>query len=176
MQHRAALCTWLDIELYDGRPEKASARLGDAWPALRGTLALFQNGRIEAQFYRARIAWRWPPQGSVTRLTEATHVARRLSREGAAAYATALARSYTRRSRRRANGRAEEALAQVALAERQLVECDMELYAAAARYRRGRLMGGDTGRELSDAALTVMREEGIINTGRMIELLTPGPW
>jgi hypothetical protein len=50
----------------------------------------------------------------------------------------------------------------------------MALYAAAARYRRGKLLGGDAGRALEDAARSWMAGQGVVNPARMVALHAPG--
>jgi hypothetical protein len=52
----------------------------------------------------------------------------------------------------------------------------MNHYAAAARYRRGQLIGGDAGRELVETAADWMRNHQMVNPARLVELLAPGPW
>lgn len=174
LQHRSALCTWLEIDLYTGKPMDAFTRLERSWPSLRGTLALFQNGRIEALFYRARIALALAAEGQRGMLERAARVARRLQREGAE-WSSALALLVQATV---AHGGHDDAAAVRLLeqAERALQERDMKLYAAAARCRRGRLLGGDAGRDLVDAGLRVCRDEQVANPARIVDLLTPGPW
>jgi hypothetical protein len=50
----------------------------------------------------------------------------------------------------------------------------MALYAAAARWQRGRLLGGDEGRALVEAAERWMADQGIVNRARMAAMLAPG--
>jgi tetratricopeptide (TPR) repeat protein len=174
MQQRAALCTWLDIELYDGRPAAAAARLKQSWRVLRGTLSLFQNGRIEAEFYRARIALALAARGERRFLTHAASSAKRLARERAG-WAGALA-TLVRATLLYADGRTNAAVAELARAEQAFDACHMRLYAAAARYRRGRLTGSSDGAALADGARQSFIGEGVVNPERIIDLLAPGPW
>jgi len=51
---------------------------------------------------------------------------------------------------------------------------DMGLYAAATRYRRGQLLGGDEGRELRAQADAWMANQGLYNRARMVAMLAPG--
>lgn len=55
-------------------------------------------------------------------------------------------------------------------------EADMLLSAAAARRRRGQLVGGPTGRAMVEEADTLMKAEGIQNPLRMTAVLAPGNW
>ena len=45
-----------------------------------------------------------------------------------------------------------------------------------ARYRRGRISGGDTGLELVQSAVLTMGAEGIVKPERVAALMAPGPW
>lgn len=174
LQHRAALSTRLEIDLYAGDAAKASARLTAAWPSLRGTLFLFQNARIEAVFYRARIALALAAEGDSAALQRALGDASRLDRERAE-WASALGR-LIRATVTHVQRNPRDAAAELATAEAALRRCDMNHYAAAARFRRGALVGGDAGRELVDTALEWMHGQEMAHPARIIDLLTPGPW
>jgi hypothetical protein len=50
----------------------------------------------------------------------------------------------------------------------------MMLYAAAARWQRGRILGGEEGRALVVSAERWMTEQGIVNKARMAAMLAPG--
>jgi hypothetical protein len=50
----------------------------------------------------------------------------------------------------------------------------MQLYAAASRRCLGKMLGGDEGRALIDAADAWMREEGIAAPARVTAVLAPG--
>ena len=49
----------------------------------------------------------------------------------------------------------------------------MSLYREAARYRLGRLRGGDDGAQLEQQSLRFMAEQGIRNPARMVAMLAP---
>jgi hypothetical protein len=172
LQHRYALCTWIDIDLYNGNPRSAADRLTAAWPALRGILFVFQFARIEMIFYRARIALATARDPDALRRAEGD--ARRLSKEGAAwAGALALLIGATVAHGR---GKTTVAIDQLHSAETALRECHMNHLAAAAQYRRGGLIGGDEGRVLAGTASAWMQEQKIVNPARMADLLAPGSW
>ena len=67
-----------------------------------------------------------------------------------------------------------EAIRLLAGAEAVLKSADMKLYAAAARHRRGELVGGDAGRALTDEADALMLRQEIRNPARMTAMLAPG--
>ena len=61
-------------------------------------------------------------------------------------------------------------------AEAALNACDMRLYAAAARYRRGQLMKGTEGASLVETATEIMVTEDIVAPAKVANWLAPGPW
>jgi eukaryotic-like serine/threonine-protein kinase len=172
LQHRYALCTWIDIDLYTGNPKRADERLTAAWPALRGILFVFQFARIEMIFYRARIALAGACDAAALRRAERD--ARRLSTERAA-WADALS-LLIRATVAQARGEVSQAVETLQLAETALRDCHIHHHAAAAQYRRGGLIGGAEGRGLVEAATEWMRHQQIVNPARMVNLLAPGRW
>jgi hypothetical protein len=174
LQHRFAVCTWIDIDLYTGDPASAARRLAAAWPALRGMLLGYQFGRIEMVFYRARIALALAASGDRAALGRARRDARRLARERAA-WADALAQLVFA-TITRASGDTHTAVIELERAEIALRASQMNHFAAAAQFRRGHLVGGDAGRRLIEAASEWMRGQQMMNPARLADLLTPGPW
>ena len=73
-------------------------------------------------------------------------------------------------------GETEPALRLLQTAEAGFSAASMALHAAAARRRRGELMGGDTGLELVAAADAWMKAQSIKNPERMTAMLAPGRW
>jgi hypothetical protein len=51
---------------------------------------------------------------------------------------------------------------------------EMALYAAAARYRKGQLSPGESGREMLNATIAWMEAHGVKRPDRMVDLLVPG--
>jgi len=177
LQHRYALCTWLDIDLYKGTPDDAHAaerRLENEWPKLRRVLFVFQFARIEMVSYRARIALAQARKNGPDALKRAEHEARELSREGAG-WAEALAQLITA-TISQGRGQREAAASELTRAEQLLRNAHLYHYAAAAQYRRGGLLGGKEGAALMTTAESWMRGQQMINAERMCNLLAPGPW
>jgi hypothetical protein len=172
LQHRFVVCTALDIALYENRPDDAAQTLAEAWPKLRGMLFAIQHHRIEMTFYRARVALALAATGEAAALRRAERDARRLTGERArwAQAFAALVRAAAAAIRSRPTVAADE----LTTAETAFRDCDMNLFAAAAQYRRGSLVGGDEGHILSESALAWMRDHGIVNPARLTGLLTPG--
>jgi hypothetical protein len=52
--------------------------------------------------------------------------------------------------------------------------CGMQLYAAAARIRLGRQIGGPDGEAMADTGVAFMRAQGVTDVGRMTDLLATG--
>ncbi len=52
---------------------------------------------------------------------------------------------------------------------------DMQGHAAACRFRKGSLEGGEAGRELQIAALRALRNEQVVNPERLMDILAPMP-
>jgi hypothetical protein len=66
-----------------------------------------------------------------------------------------------------------EAIAHLSAAETMLHQADMRLFAAAARRRRGELIGGSEGRALIADADAVMGAQAILCPDRMTAILSP---
>ena len=75
-----------------------------------------------------------------------------------------------------ARGDASRAVPLLESAETGLAAAEMALHAAAARRRRGELIGGETGRALVCAAEAWMAGQGIKSPERMTAMLAPGRW
>jgi len=73
-------------------------------------------------------------------------------------------------------GETEAALRFLASAEAGFTATSMALHAAAARRRRGELMGGDAGRELTAGADAWMIGQSVKAPQRMAAVLAPGRW
>jgi hypothetical protein len=174
LQHRFAVCSGVDIELYDENPMGAGRCLDEAWPRLRRMLLAIQHHRIEMTFYRARVALASVATGDQRALRRAERDARRLESERAP-WAQALAH-LVRGTIAQIRGQAATAMTELESAEVALRQCDMDLYAEAAQYRRGSLIGGTAGDRLMDSASEWMRDHGIANPPRLARLLAPGPW
>jgi serine/threonine protein kinase len=169
-----------DIALYSGEGLDVSPGVEKAWRVAARTLDRFvQAGFIRGLDTRAR-----------RRLAMAVQTTTGREREdllrGVEAHARTILREKTRWGDALAlllragaaatRGDTERALALLEPAEAGLAGADMALHAAAARRRRGALMGGDAGRVLVSAADAVMTAQGIRNPERMTAVLAPGRW
>jgi hypothetical protein len=71
-------------------------------------------------------------------------------------------------------GEEEDAVSLLRAAEQELLAADMELYAAAARRQRGKLVGGEEGQTLMASADAWMAGQDIRNPARIAAMLVPG--
>jgi hypothetical protein len=176
---RLEVCSGIDLELYGGNPNAAHHRLTEAWPKLAAMCRVWQNGRIEMLFYRARIALARAAQSNSQpqaqeALSRALADAEALAPE--APWAEALA-SLVRATVQHARGRDTRAtIAALDASGAQLAACHMHHYAAAADFRRGMLMDNADGRDLVESASEWMTSQNMMNPARMVDLLAPGPW
>jgi tRNA A-37 threonylcarbamoyl transferase component Bud32 len=176
---RLEVCSGIDLELYARNPSAAHHRLTEAWPKLAAMCRVWQNGRIELLFYRARIALALAAQAS--NQVQAEHALARALADAdllgpEAPWAEALA-SLVRASVRHATGEDPSVtIGALDASRRALTACHMHHYAAAADFRRGTLMDNDAGRDLVKSASDWMASQNMMNAARMADLLAPGPW
>jgi serine/threonine protein kinase len=175
VQHLTGLMGRLQIDLYRGAGEAAREHVLGQWPLLRRSLFLrVQVVRIFMRHLRARAALaaaaRAARPGPLWRA--ALGDARRIERERMA-WAGPLA-WLIRAGVAAGRGDRPGALALLRDAEAGLRAADMGLFAAAACYRRGVLLGGDAGRALAVQAVGWMEGQGIRNPARMAALYAPG--
>jgi eukaryotic-like serine/threonine-protein kinase len=176
---RLEVCSGIDLELYGRNPTAANHRLTEAWPKLAAMCRVWQNGRIEMLFYRARIALALAGQaGSKSQaenaLTRALADADALAPE--APWGEALA-SLVRATVQHARGaHASTTIAALDASAKKLRGCHMHHYAAAADVRRGMLMDNVEGRSLVTSASDWMTSQSMLNAERMADLLAPGAW
>jgi hypothetical protein len=169
-----------DIALYSGEGPAASEGVGKQMRASARALERFvQMGFIRGIDSRAR-----------RRLAMAAHTTDAAERDellrGAEGHASAILRERThwgdplalllRASVAATRGETARALPLLESAEVGLTVAEMALHAAAARRRRGELVGGETGRGLVAAADAWMAGQGIKNPERMAAMLAPGLW
>jgi serine/threonine protein kinase/tetratricopeptide (TPR) repeat protein len=175
IQHCYDLFTQAQVSLYEGDGPGALAQVRERWPALARSLLLrAQHPRIFSHWVRGKSAVAAAVHSihpeALLRLAESdAHV---LERE-AGEYPQACA-LLVRAGVAHARGDDERALEALAAAEALFVTADMSGFAAAARRRRGMLLGGEQGRALVAAADTVMSKQGIRNPERMAATFAPG--
>lgn len=180
MQHYLHLIASTQIDLYQGDGTAALQRIVTAWPrVVTSFLLIVENLRITLHHLRARAALRaalggdergrrwWERRAWL--LLAATWDAARLEREEAE-WARPLALAI-RAGVAATRGRVGEASARLEEAARLFDGLEMALYAAAARYQRGALPGGEAARREGDAW---MRDHGVVDPEKLAAMLVPG--
>jgi serine/threonine protein kinase len=149
------------------------------WPALRRSLLMrMQFHRIDALHVRARCLLAAAAKtsrldaGHKAFLHDATVQALALRREGTVR-STALA-SLVEASVASLSGHAEEASGRLHSAADGFDASGMALFAAVARYQRGRLLGDERGAQLMAESEPWMNRQGIVRPDRMSNMLAPG--
>jgi hypothetical protein len=174
-QHYNHVLARIQTELYRGRAEQAWDLVTANWRVFRRTQLLrIQFLRIETSFLRARAALLMAAGGRERRrfLAMVRKDARRIGSFGTR-WSDSLAMLLTATISYLAN-RPREACDRLAAAIDAFEAADMKLYAAVARRRLGLLQGGQSGRDLVDAANDWMAGQGIVNVDRVTRLIAPG--
>jgi serine/threonine protein kinase len=175
LQHYWHFLARQNIEIYARDGRAAWHDVQSEWPALQGSfLRTIFLVRVESLLARARSALAAAVAGGdrpkLARAVERD--ARRLAREQVG-FTSALA-LLCRAGAAAVRGDTEQSVALLAEAGPALEGADMRLWAAAAHYRRGQLVGGDEGATLCATAEQVMRAEDIVNPAAMVGMLAPG--
>ncbi len=175
VQHLTGLMGQMQIDLYRGDGAAAWTRITSEWPALARSLFLrVQTVRIFMLSLRARSALvaAMTARDRKPYLRVAERDARRLERERMH-WSEPLAR-LIRAGIAVLRGDSARALGLLDTAAPGLEAADMGLFAAAARYRQGQLLGGEQGRALRTKAHAWMAGQKVKNPSRMIALHAPG--
>jgi eukaryotic-like serine/threonine-protein kinase len=163
-------------DLYEGRAEEALRAIEAEWPRLSGSMLLMvQATKLESLHLRARAALMLAAMGKGDKkalLRAAARDAGSMEQERSR-WAAPLA-VLVRAGIAATEGDPSRALGMLAFAAEGCEAADMALFAAAARYRRGQLLGGEEGRALRDPADAWMAKEGVFNRERMVGMLAPG--
>jgi hypothetical protein len=175
--HYNALWARATIALYRGDGARVRALFAEQGRALRRSLVLrAQLARIEVFYLQGRAAVAVAAAGPEARvpLDHALRQARRLRGEQAR-WAEPLA-ALVEAGVLSVRGQSDHALARLAQAEAGAAEVHLGLHAAAARRRRGELLGGSDGEALVASAESAMRSQDVRDPARMAGLLAPGRW
>jgi hypothetical protein len=179
-QHWCALRARVEIDFYCGRGRNAWEEVSQKWGPLRHAqfFGRMRYAKILTLHHRACAALACTEDFGVP-TSECRNLLKTAQREAAiierekTPWGTGLA-SLLRAGIAARRGSAMEAIRLLAGAEAVLKSADMKLYAAAARHRRGELVGGDAGRALTDEADALMLRQEIRNPARMTAMLAPG--
>ncbi len=176
LQHYWEWIALAHADLYSGDPAAAWRRATACWPRLRRSrVLLLQIARVETRSLRARSALaaaRAQPTQRRALLRTATRETARLGAEPVPI--TRPLTTLVRAGIAACSNRPEDALSLLSQAEAGFDAAAMRLHAACARYRRGQLIGGDSGRALMVSAGNEMRREEIAVPERIADVLAPG--
>ena len=168
--HLYAWWAEVDVLLYEGRAAEAWAACEAAWPRVNTRpLMVVELARLLSDWARARAAVA-AAGGPGPLLREAARRARRMERirglTVAAPHGWLIRAAIAHQT-----GRSAEAVRLLDRSEQAFSRAEMALYAAAARRRRGELLG-DAG--LVTAADAEMAARGVVDPGRFAGLYAPG--
>jgi serine/threonine protein kinase/tetratricopeptide (TPR) repeat protein len=175
-QHFWGLVARVHLELYAGDGLTAWRLLEERWPEIARSMILrVKFDLVEILGLRARsalaLAAASPPMMAGL-LDAAARDADRIGRQR-----VGLTRPVSRLLEAGVaslDGRTDRALQALGEAVDGFEKLEMALHAAAARWRRGQLLGGNDGRSLRAAAESYMRSEAIKKPDRMVAMLAPG--
>jgi ATP/maltotriose-dependent transcriptional regulator MalT len=175
VEHFWAMVAEAQISLYRGEPRAVLQMLNDRWSALDGSLLLrCQLSHTEARHLRARAALASAAGAADAKelLAIAERDARWIESEKmdwsnppAALLRAGIAA--TRGDLKGARQRLKDAIAGFEAA-------GMALYADAARYRSGRIEGGEGGGAVAAGAVESLEGRSVAAPRRMVEMLAPG--
>jgi hypothetical protein len=175
LQHWWGMIAGVEIAIYRGDAEGAWTLVNSTWGPLRRSLLMgIQYIRIESYVNRALAALAFASAAPLRQnqlLRSAVADAARIERENMP-WAQPFV-SLIRGSAAAQRGELDAALRHLWSAESGFNGAGMQLLAAAARRRRGRLAGGDEGRRLTDDADAWMRAQDIRNSERLAAMLAP---
>jgi serine/threonine protein kinase len=176
LQHYLQLLVRIQIDLYAGEATAAWARIAAEWGNLRRSLLLrVQMTRVESTHMRARCALAMAalaPAEIKRYLRIAERAGRKLRREPVP-WSAALG-VLVQAGAAALRNRPTQAITLLEEAEDRLEQADMYLFAAAAQWQRGRLVGGNQGRDILRRADAAMSKHGVVNPAAIAGMLAPG--
>jgi serine/threonine protein kinase len=177
LEHYYALMALMHVDLYEGKPRAALDRWNAEWRAIeRSLITRVQFVKITCYQLRGRamLATVADTRGAEREavLRDVLRDARRIDRENApwAAGNASLLRAGVQAQR----GDAEGAKSQLERAVAELEQHGMLLHANVARIALAPRLGGDAGKEMSEATSTWMREQTIQKPARLVRVFAPG--
>ena len=173
-QHYLEMFAENQIDLYQGNWARAWRRVDERWPALKASFLLrIPFAEIEARHLRGRSALAAAAGSRDNSLLERIEddakkiVKVRSTWSHALSFALRAGVAHLR-------GHVEEAAELLDRAARRFERVEMMLYARAAAFRRGQLIGGDGGRELREISQGWFDSQGVKNVPRLVDVLIPG--
>lgn len=174
--HFYEMVSHCNIELYEGDPAAAWARLEECWPKLeRSMLLRIQFTKVEGCYLRARTAVAAARDGVIELSRAKATVDAMTSSLRRAKVTWAVASGHMARACLESlEGNPERSLGLLEQAIEGFEAADMALHAVVARQCRGALIQGDQGRVAMAQARTWFEQEGVANPPALIRLMAPG--
>jgi tetratricopeptide (TPR) repeat protein len=174
LQHWYELEARMELLLYTNAiPQEVSEVLAHFEPLEQSLLARVRSIRDVSTWLKARCLLALPAEVEPKRRLKLVESAARVLEQGGLCHAEAWA-CLLRGALHAARGETDKALASLATSAQIGDERGMRLVAAAARMRRGELLGGDEGRALCALGESAMRELGVVAPRKYLAVLAPG--
>jgi hypothetical protein len=173
-QHYLEMFAENQIDLYLGRWASAWRRADERWPLMKASLLLrIPFVKMEGLHLKGRSALAAAIGSRDRALIDSAE------RDAAAIEAERVAWSHPfalalRAGAARLRGRNDTAVDLLDRAARGFERAEMQMYARAAAFRRGQLLGGDEGKALQEGAAAWMETQGVKNVPRLVDVLVPG--
>ena len=179
LQHLLALASRIDLALYRGEPERASRHIASELKPIRRSLVdrpPMQGIVLRFALIRHAVACANHAPADSTRRREAlaqarAHVRALRGKVPLVGHCAKMSEGLLAE----ANGDRDEAVRCYRAALAGLEGADLHLFAHAARYRVGRLVGGDEGATLCADVRAWLGREGVREPDRMLNMMLPAP-
>ena len=180
LQHLFALCSRIDLALYRGDPEAATAEIAARWKPMRRSLidrpplnALL----LHSSLGRHALACAYAAPAGSSRRAEATAIARRYAKRQRKPGVPLMAASAKMLDGGIAelDGRLDDAVRYYRAAIAAMDDRETVLFANAVRARLGLLLGGDEGAAMRAEAIAWLAGQGAREPETMYAMLLPGP-
>ncbi|MBI4852900.1 MAG: protein kinase [Acidobacteria bacterium] len=177
VQHYWELVCQVETTMYRGEGEEGWHFLNFRWSELKKSQYLrVQFVRIEMWHLYARSALAAIAQGAeASPLLKAAELTAQKIEKEKRHYGHALA-LLIRAAIAATRNQREEAIKLLESSKEKLIATDMYLFATAADYRKGQLMGGAKGKQLMEKACDWMRAQHIKCPEKMFDMVAPGKW
>jgi serine/threonine protein kinase len=161
------------VDRYEGKPQLAWTRLSECWPAIvRSKILVVNVARTTVLAERGTAALAMAHGGDTSYLRIAKDCAKRLARERLH-YPRALA-GLLRARIAHVSGDGARALRELNEASLELETVGLTRQAICSRRVIGSMMGGTMGRALASEMDSTLRQQGVQNPARFVELMVPG--
>jgi hypothetical protein len=178
LPHFMSILQLTEVLVYKTSGEQAWALLNQNWGRIRRFLSMIRVEWLVVLAHQTRgrtaLAAACASSGEKQRtlLAKARDSAAKIERYKIGAPFAALIRA----SIEETHGRHSDGLRLLAIAEAGFEFSEMRMHAAAARYRRAALAGGDESCDLQAFSIAFMDSQSIVNPQHVVDSLAPGKW